>query len=127
MPEYVLNRTYTLRTIDGVISFVKGEPSWVPPHMERQAASIGAMPVAGEGVDLIDKESEKVIAPSGDERTGQLFAAFDLLVEKNDSKEFTGQGVPTIKAVEKLVGFDVDRTEVIEKWHAYCVAKEEQK
>lgn len=127
MPDYILNRNYTLLTVDGVISFAKGEPAWVPPHMERQATAIGAMPVSGDGIDLLEKEVEAVITPTGNDRTDQMYAAFDLLVERNDAKEFTGQGVPTIKAVEKLVGFDVDRSELVEAWHAYLVTKEEQK
>ena len=45
--------------------------------------------------------------------------AFALLVERNDSKDFTGAGVPSVKAVEKLVDFDVDRNEVVALWQAY--------
>ena len=42
--------------------------------------------------------------------------------ERNDSKDFTGQGVPTIKSVEKIVSFDVDRSEVVEAWGLYKIS-----
>ena len=51
--------------------------------------------------------------------TRVIRTAFALLPERNDSKDFTGAGVPSVKAVEKLVDFDVDRNEVVALWQAY--------
>lgn len=127
MPEYVLNRNHVLRTTNGVISFVKGEPAWVTPQMEKDAVAIGAQRVDGDSPDpLGDEEKPAPVAPTGDERKDQFFAAFELMVEKNDAKEFTGQGVPTVKAIEKLLGFDADGKEIALYWTEFKTAKAEQ-
>lgn len=125
MPLYVLNRNYTLRTTLGVITFEKDKPTWVVPHMEKEVCQIGGERVDGENPDLIEDEKQVVLPPSGDVRKDQIFAAFEMIIEKNDSKEFTGQGVPTAKAVEKLVGFEVERNEVATAWGEFQVAKSE--
>ena len=126
MPEYVLNRDYTLRSVNGVVSFKKDEPAWVVPALEKEAVHIGAKRVDGAEIELIPAEKVVQPSPAGGEREAQLYAAFDLIIEKNEAKEFTGQGVPTVKAVERLLGFDVDSSELVDAWHAYRQAKAEQ-
>jgi hypothetical protein len=127
VPEYILHRDYLLRTTNGVVSFEKDKPAWVVPAMERDAAQIGAQRVDGKDVDLLEAAvAAPVAAPAGDDRAGQFYAAFELLIERNDSKDFTGQGSPTVKALEKILGFDVERGEAGEYWSAFRVAKAEQ-
>lgn len=121
MPEFVLNRTHTLRTTNGVISFVKGEPTLVPRDMERDVIGIGAVRADGSDADTSEPVTADKPVLHGIEREEELYAAFALISEKNDSKEFTAQGVPTIKAVEKIVSFDVDRSEVVEAWGEYKI------
>ena len=120
MAEYVLNRNYVLRSMTGhSVNFVKNVPTFVPPLIEREARGIGAERVDGNNPDMLDPESPEVAPLSHDERAEQIRAAFTLLTERNDSKDFTGAGVPSVKAVEKLVEFDVDRNEVVALWQAY--------
>lgn len=125
MPEYVLNRNYLLRTTTGVVSFKEGGPTWVIPAMEKEAIGIGAQRVDGKKVEVLEPEQRLPPTPVGDDRTGQLYAAFELLIEKNEAKDFTGQGVPSVKAMEKILGFEVDRVELVDAWHAYKQAKAE--
>jgi hypothetical protein len=125
MPEYILQRNYTLRTTNGVISFLKGEPTHVPPFMEKDIIAIGGVRADGAEVDAIEPAPTLKPVVEGVERQDDLYAAFEMLIERNDSKDFTGQGVPSVKAIEKIVGFDVDRTEVVEAWGAYKIAKAE--
>jgi len=123
MPLYVLNRDYSLRTVDGVVSFVKGEPTWVTPSMVKHAVSIGAERVdQSTEVDLIGEPVAKEQL-SAEDRQALLQAAFEQIEATNDTKDFTGAGVPTVKAVEKITGFDVDRVEVTEAWAEYRAAK----
>lgn len=121
MPNYVLNRNYTLRTTSGVLSFVKGQPTFVPKHMERDVVAVGGEIVDGEAPALL--EPEKVIpqAPVGEDRSKQILTAIELIVERNDSADFTGSGSPTVKAVERILGFDVDRGEVAAAWAEFKV------
>ena len=120
MAEYVLNRNFVLRSVTGhSVNFVKNVPTFVPALIEREARGIGAERVDGANPDMLDPESPEVAPLSHDERAEQIRTAFALLTERNDSKDFTGAGVPSVKAVEKLVDFDVDRNEVVALWQAY--------
>lgn len=126
MPQYVLNRNFSLSTVNGGITFKKGEPTGVPHYMERDVQLIGAERVDGEAPSLIASEPTLKTEVSGDDRKAQLFAAFELIAEKNDAKDFTGQGVPSVKAVEKIVDFTPDRAEINEGWSEYRISKAEQ-
>lgn len=118
MPKYTLHRDFTHRSTLGVISFEEGVPTHVPPHMEKEVIAIGAVRAEGETPKVLEPETKLPKIPVGDDRESEIKAAFDLLIERNDSNDFTGQGVPTVKAVEKIVGFDVDRKELVELWAA---------
>lgn len=121
MAEYVLNRNFVLRSMTGhSVNFVKNVPTFVPAlsssvrhAASAQSASTGPTP------DMLDPETPEVAPLSHDERAEQIRTAFALLTERNDSKDFTGAGVPSVKAVEKLVDFDADRNEVVALWQAY--------
>lgn len=120
MAEYVLNRNFVLRSMTGhSVNFVKNVPTFVPALIEREARGIGAERVDGANPDMLDPETPEVAPLSHDERAEQIRTAFALLTERNDSKDFTGAGVPSVKAVEKLVDFDVDRNELVALWQAY--------
>lgn len=120
MAEYVLNRNFVLRSMTGhSVNFVKNVPTFVPALIEREARGIGAERVDGANPDMLDPETPEVAPLSHDERAEQIRTAFALLTERNDSKDFTGAGVPSVKAVEKLVDFDVDRNEVVALWQTY--------
>lgn len=123
MPEFVLNRNHVHRSTSGVISFEKGVPTFVPPHMVKEVAGIGAEPVNGERPEMLDPERKQLPVVEGDERTAQLFLAFDLLVDRNDAADFTAQGVPSVKAIGKIIDFEVDRSEVVAAWGEYKVSK----
>lgn len=126
MPLYTLNRNYVLRSLLGQsVQFVKNQPVDVPALLEKEARSIGAERVDGDNPDVLDAETETVAPMTSGERTDQITTAFELLIERNDPKDFTGAGVPSVKAVEKIVGFDVDRAEVVEAWAAYRAAQGE--
>lgn len=126
MPLYVLNRKYLHRSLMGhTISFEKGQPTYVPPECEKEVVSFGAECVDAEAPDVLDPEKPVIRELSLGERKDELFAAFDLIAEKNDSKEFTAQGVPTVKAVERVTGFDVEKMEVVEAWGEWKIAKAE--
>lgn len=123
MPLYTLNRDYTLRNTKGTISFVKGEPTNVPPYMVMDVVGIGAEAVGASTPSLVPQDDAVVTTPAGHEREGQLMTAISLLVEKNDSADFTATGCPSVKALENVLGFDVDRSEVVDAWKKFNAEK----
>lgn len=119
MPEFVLNRNHSMRSLYGhVIDFKKGQPVYVPPICAREAASIGAECVDGK-VDALDPEADVAVPMSPDERQESVLAAFKLLEERNGRNDFTGNGAPAVPALEKILGFDVDKKEVNLLWAEY--------
>lgn len=112
MPTYVLGRTYTLAGNGFVIDFKKGQPVHVPPEMEVEAMKIGAEPVDGKKPDMLPKEEVVKEAPEGADRNALMFAAFEEIVKGGVRGDFTGQGIPTVKSVEKIVGFDTTKQEI---------------
>ena len=124
MPEYVLNRNHTHRSVHGhVINFQKGQPVYVPPILEREVTQFGAEPVDGERVDLLDDIKELPEAPVGADRRAILLAAFEQLEKRNARGDFTGQGRPHLGVLSKLVGFEVITRERDEVWEEYMNAK----
>lgn len=115
--KYTLNRDFTLVSLMGhAITFVKGVPTNVPPMCEKEVIAIGGECVEGEGVDPIGPDVQPARELDQIERDDELTAAFKLLIEKNDSKDFTGAGTPNVKAVEKIIDFHTDRNEIDLLW-----------
>lgn len=113
-----LHRDYTLSTLFGhTITFKKDEPTHVPMAAYAAAIAVGAVPADGGSADVILEDAKNPAAP-GDplERNRLLLAAIEELVEKNDRKDFTAAGLPSVKAVERVLGFDVDGREVAANW-----------
>lgn len=122
MPQMILNRDHLHRSINGVIQFSKGEPVGVPPNMVKEVLQIGGELVDGVAPSLTPEEPKAPVIPEGGDRRDQIMAAFALIVDRNDSGDFTGSGRPSVKAVEKLTGFDVEPKEVSDAWDEFKVS-----
>lgn len=123
MPDFVLHRDYALRSMTGhMINFKKGDPTWVPPACVKEAVAIGAVAVDGP-VDVLDPEVKESVVPEGEERKELIFAAFEDMEAKNDREDWTASGMPTSKALEKILGFEVDSKERNALWIEYRASK----
>lgn len=127
MPEYVLNRTYTLRSTAGhVLNFVKGQPTYVPPILERQVTELGGEPVGGVRMDLVDEEAKPLPpAPEGADRETQIMDIFKKLEARNMRGDFTGQGRPNLSVLKDLLGFEVVTRERDVMWEKHLAARAE--
>ena len=128
MPEFVLNRNYTHRSLLGhIINFKKGEPTFVPPLLVREVTGIGAEQVDGTKVDLLDEEVHEAVPLDLMERKEALIAAFELLEQRNARGDFTGQNRPANKALREICGFEVANAERDEVWQEYIETKADEK
>ena len=127
MPDYVLNRTYTHRsTLGHIVNFVKGQPTWVPPALEKEVTTLGAEPVDGPKPDLLDPDAKPLPhAPSGDERKAQILAVYAQLEARNQRGDFTGSGRPNLGILKELLGYEVIGKERDDIWEDYMKAKAE--
>lgn len=113
MPEFVLNRNHMLASTSGHrIEFLKGKPTYVPPVMVKEAVAIGAMAVDGGTPDVLPPEDvpQEVLSPQ--DKEAMAHAAFDQIIERNDTADFTGDGKPSTEAVKKIVEFNFTRKEL---------------
>jgi len=112
--KLVLNRDYMLATTKGhMIAFKKNVPVYVPPVVYADAIAIGARPEDGSDPNVLgDESSGKVVPMDTAERGVRILAALERIVARNERKDFTAAGSPSVRAVEHEVGFDVDMREV---------------
>ena len=111
--KFVLNRNKTITSILGhAIEFKKGEPTHVPKEMWNDVIAQGAVPEE-EIEEAVEKQAPVLTGP---ERKEMIFAAFTVLVEKNEREAFTGNGSPHIRAVADITGFAVDAKERDAMW-----------
>ena len=123
MPLFTLHRNHTLRTTKGhTIVFVKGEPVWVPPVCVQDAVSIGALPQ--ERIpDVLGDEPQPVVQLSIEDRDAKIRKAIVVLMERNDRGDFTASGLPSIKKLSDITGFDVTNSLRDTVWIAYTAEK----
>lgn len=74
--------------------------------------------------DLPEQEESKVPQrpASPEEVKSQLFDAFEMLVKAGERDSFSGNGKPKVKAVQSLVGWEVDNATLTDAWSAYQLA-----
>lgn len=117
MPTYKLNRDYVLRSKFGrSVAFKTGEATYIPSFLEAECIAIG-----GENCD---KTTPKVTPKNNvswtyEKRRECLFGLFDTLIKKNDAKDFTASGQPSLAVVKKHVEFELERAELDDYWKAY--------
>jgi hypothetical protein len=133
------NRVFA-STLGHTIRFVKDEPVFVPPIMERECDAIGAILVDAdhneidttateddlanslsasinaarqqEGIDPEEATPSQPAAPL--DRMKLILKAVHLIMDKNDREDFTAAGQVNLKVLGKTVGFRVDKNELKE-------------
>lgn len=115
--NFVLNRDHVLASTFGhSISFLKGQPTHVPPALYSEAIGVGAIPedeLPQEGTQRTDEPQEPHL------REKAMFAVFERLVLANKSNDFTAGGMPRDKAMERELGWSVDGKETAEAWKKF--------
>lgn len=91
---------------------------FVPPAIRAEVAAAGLLPES----ELQEAEEVKGPAkPEGEALKSALNDAFAILVAAGERNSFTAAGVPAVKAVEKLLGYDLTKSEVVDQWQIFMV------
>lgn len=123
MPDFVLSRNYSLRTLYGhIVEFKKGQPTHVPPICIKDAVAIGAVSV-DSGIDVLDPELPEPVFMTPEERQENIIAAFKLLEDRGGREDFTASGCPTKAALVKILDFVTDKKEYEPLWTGYIAEK----
>lgn len=124
MPHFVLNRNFTLASTQGrVVNFIKGHPTFVVPGMVGEATAIGAVSVDGEVFDPLGPEVVEKAELTPEQRKDALMEAYRKLELRNQRGDYNAQGLPTLQALEGLVGFKPITPERNDTFQAYREAK----
>lgn len=123
MPYFKTSRDVVVPSRYGyAIRFIAGQPTWVPDPAIREVIAAGA--VAEDSGDVpVEVPAITGKTPTVAELNSALIAAFDLLVAEGDTKKFSAAGVPTVKAVESLIDYDVTSQQVKDAWEGYKRSK----
>lgn len=117
--KLVSNRNFTLRTTTGhIIKFVKDTPVDVPPSCVAHAMQVGCVPHDGVAPESPEEKAAAVI-PVGIHRIDAIVDAIEALVARNARADFTASGMPQVKSIEKILGYDIDSKERNECWVEY--------
>lgn len=120
MPTYVSSRTFTLRTTAGMSFEVKkGVPFKAPVIIEEEIIASGGECLDGAAV-LTDDVPDVVPVVEESARMDTIHKAFKDILQRNDAKDFTAQGTPSLVVMKRRTGLaELDRGEVDEFWTAY--------
>ena len=122
MAYFTLHRDHRfISALGHSVQFRKNEPVYVPPALHKEVQAFGAKPVdAAEVESILGEEQEQKPEVAQEERHRQLLDAFKALQERNARGDFTGQGIPSIKALKTLItDFEPAKAEVENLWHLY--------
>lgn len=124
MPEFILNRTTNLVSKGHNIRFNKGEPTYVPPELVRDAIGLGAEPLEGDKDAMLPQDELPEEQMTQEDREALIFAAFDQIIAKNDPADFGGDGKPSLNAVKQLAaGVTIVKKEIVALFQKYREVK----
>lgn len=123
---FVSNRDITVRSkkCGQSIAFEKGVVTRVPAAMHEECMEKGILPVEADG-SPVDPANNTVsatplgvkLAPEdGDTRSVKILEVIQVMVKRNNSKDFTGGGRPLAKSVSMALGWTVDQKDVNAVW-----------
>lgn len=119
--KMVLDRRATLRHLTGQsIQFEPGVPIGVAPQLIKTAISMGAKMVDGNTPDLSEDEPTPMNRGPVDpeERMQEITEIVSQMIERNDRDEWTGTGTPNVQRVTELLGYKVQKNEVVDAFAA---------
>jgi len=119
MPEFTLHRNFLLRTTKGhTIRFEKDSPVYVPPVCVPDAVAIGAQAVEEASAQVLPDETPEPPPLTPDQRKVKIREAIEMMIGRNERSDFTASGLPDLRKLNPLVGFDVSTREREEVWMA---------
>ena len=116
MAMMTMNRDFTVKSLGHSIRFEANREQWVPPALHSEAMKYGAVAIDQKEDLGLEKVPERPKVVTGEDRDEALQKAMVYLKSHNDGSDFGANGLPKVKAVASLVGFDVSGTERDVAW-----------
>ena len=121
--KFVMPRNRTIASTCGLsIEFKKGELTLVPPAMYNEVLAAGGVPEHELAEDELPKG--KMAPEAVAEREQQMLDAFALLVEANESTDFTAGGTPALPALSRVLGWTPTAKDRDTAWQKFLATKD---
>lgn len=121
--NFVSNRDIIIRSKNTghAIEFKKGVATRVPRGMYDEVMERGILPVdegeAAEVTKSLDDQTKILLAPEDAlERSDRILDVMKAIIARNNSKDFTGGGMPHPQSITAALGWKVDHKEVRGVW-----------
>lgn len=113
--DFVMQRDRTVASKTGhSIRFEKGVSQYVPPEMHAEVMAAGAVPT--DEIDEKEPTTLPVRPEDPAELEKQVFAAFEQIVLRNERDDFTANGAPHGKTLQRVLGYTVHNKERDAMW-----------
>ena len=127
MAFMIMQRDFVVRANGHSIGFTAGKEQWVPPECHSEAMKFGAVPVDKKAKLNLEKAPERPKVVSGADRDVAMFDACVYLKSKNSTSDFGANGLPKVKALCSIVGFDVSSVERDKAWRDMMALEQAKK
>jgi hypothetical protein len=121
--KFIMHTDKIVATRHGhTIEFKAGVPTHVPKECWNAVREQGAVAEDQQAVD--EANAKKPVKTENDpvEREKAILTAIEMMVESNKRGDFAASGLPNLKPLEAIVGFDVDVRERDAVWAKYQAA-----
>lgn len=108
-----------------IVLFQANVPRMVPASLVQECMAKGCAPVNLAAAPRLEDVSRAKVEFQGDIRRTMLFLAVKSLAEENDSKKFDAGGYPKTAVVSGMLGFEINRQELVSVYQQYSSAKAE--
>ena len=116
--KFVMQRNHTVTAAGHAVKFTAGKAVHVPPELHRTVIGEGAVvsEEEDEAVDFSDAPAAQGAPENAAERAELIRMALGDIRSADMRENFTANGSPKVKAVGKIVGFDVSAHEINDLW-----------
>jgi hypothetical protein len=109
------NTDIYVATTGGICAQVGSEWRDLPAGLHKAAIMAGC--VSDNMAEEVINPPAPVVSSAEFERSTVVATAIKTLLEADGTEGFTKEGVPNLKVLSKLTGFEVDRSEMLGAWH----------
>ncbi len=114
--KFAMSRHHVVTGLGHAVEFFPGKATHVPRELHRMVVAAGAQPVDGDEVEFETKTTEVHVPTDPAERNEMLKMALADMRLSEDREIFTANGVPKVKAVATMLGYEVTAAEVGAAW-----------
>lgn len=109
-----------------IVLFEANVPRMVPALIVPECMAAGCAPTNLASTPKLEDVSRAKVEFQGDIRRSMLYLAVKTLAEENDPKKFDAGGYPKTATVSAMLGFEINRQELVTVYQQYTTAKAEK-